>query len=459
MTTADDLFNESVGNIRRLGLREIPFTESPPPLGSQTLKHIFTGRTRELRQVFNLFQSRERRRILVYGQLGIGKSIFLLEVLSVLERQRPKMLTTYFSLPDDLDLATTAIIALAREMSDDDWAQRQLYQMGIPTDRPVKDRNSEIGGSMGLSGKMGEKDLPIVKPQYPTVSFETLLARAQKKYPDGILIAIDDLDKQNPRQVRQLMHDAQGMLKGPAWFMLTGHPTGITEDLLTSERGLFDLQLLLTELNADDTYQMLINYLSSARIDNDCSDRDDPRAVLPFLPETAERFCEVSRGKPRLFNRLGSVVLSTAADLQADIIDGNVLNQGFKAASRTLQQQAALDAKTEQVRLLLQQRGSLSDEAIAMADLERLGFRSFIELLPFLERLKDTDLAHQLPQGDTTVFEAIPLPSGDDDENEVADPDDTPDEIVLAQLRQGLQEALTDRTLPRSQMWEGIDAN
>jgi hypothetical protein len=136
-TTADDIFDQSSSNIQRLGLCEIPFTESPIDLQSETLQRIFTGRQTELRQVFNLFQSRERRRIIVSGRLGIGKSAFLLEVLSVLRRRRPEMLTTYISLPADLDLATTALIALAREMSDDDWAQRQLYQMGIPTAKMI----------------------------------------------------------------------------------------------------------------------------------------------------------------------------------------------------------------------------------------------------------------------------------------------------------------------------------
>ena len=83
MTTADDIFDQSSSNIQRLGLKEIPFTESPTDLRSETLQRIFTGRQNELRQMFNLFQSRERRRILVYGRLGIGKSAFLLEVLSV----------------------------------------------------------------------------------------------------------------------------------------------------------------------------------------------------------------------------------------------------------------------------------------------------------------------------------------------------------------------------------------
>ncbi|MFP4104115.1 AAA family ATPase [Coleofasciculus sp.] len=415
MTTADDIFDQSVNNIQRLGLKEIPFTESPTDLRSETLNHIFTGRQDELRQVFNLFQSRERRRILVYGRLGIGKSAFLLEVISVLRRKRPKMLTTYISLPANLDLATTALIALAQEMTDDEWAQRQLYQMGIPTEKVLKERSSEVGGSMGIAGKIGEKDLPITKPQYPTVSLNTLLNRAQKKYPEGVVIAIDDLDKQNPHRVRQLMHDAQGTLKGPAWFLLTGHPMGLMGDLLTSERGLFDLQLKLEEMDQETTYQMLINYLSSARIKNNSTDPNNPRSVLPFLPDTAKKFCQVSLGKPRLFNRLGSTVLSTAANLQVDKITPDVLEKGLKAAEPTLRQQASLNVQEERVRALLQQRGSLSDETITMDDLEQLGFRSFSQILPYLERLEEADLAHQVNQDDTKAFAPIPLPPADEE--------------------------------------------
>ncbi len=253
MTSADDLFKQSFDNIQRLGLKEIPFTESPIDLNSDTLDRVFTGRKNELTRVFNLFQSRERRRILVSGRLGIGKSAFLLEALSVIRRNRPQMLTTYISLPAGLDIATTALIALARAMPNDDWAQRQLHQMGIPTAKVLKERGAEVGANAILTGKLTEKDLPLTKFQYPTVSFDTLLERAQKIYPQGILIAIDDLDKQNPAVVRQMMHDAQGMLKGRAWFMLTAHPIGMTGDLLTSERGLFDLQLPLEELDADTT--------------------------------------------------------------------------------------------------------------------------------------------------------------------------------------------------------------
>jgi hypothetical protein len=91
------------------------------------------------------------------------------------------------------------------------------------------------------------------------------------------------------------------------------------------------------------------------------------------------------------------------------------LDKGLKAAEPTLRQQAALSVQEERVRALLQQRGSLSDETITMDDLEQLGFRSFSQILPYLERLEEADLAHQINQDDTKTFAPIPLPPADEE--------------------------------------------
>ncbi len=43
------------------------------------------------------------------------------------------------------------------------------------------------------------------------------------------------------------------------------------------------------------------------------------------------------------------------------------------------------------------------------------------------------------------------------DEADDSDSVDTPNEVVLAGLREGLQEALAGKTIPLSQMWDGIE--
>ena len=199
MTTSEDLFDQEISSLQMLGLREIPFSESPIGLDSK-LHNVFTGREDELRQVFRLFQSQERRRILVYGHIGMGKSAFLLEVLSVLKRKVPELLVTYTSLSTEPNLPTAAAIALAQALTsdknNDDLAQQLLYQLGIPTGKSLKQRASEVGASMGIGAKTSETDLPIPELQYPAKVLDILIERAQKKYPRGVLIAIDDLDKQ-----------------------------------------------------------------------------------------------------------------------------------------------------------------------------------------------------------------------------------------------------------------------
>ena len=407
MTTSEDLFDQEISSLQMLGLREIPFSESPIGLDSK-LHNVFTGREDELRQVFRLFQSQERRRILVYGHIGMGKSAFLLEVLSVLKRKVPELLVTYTSLSTEPNLPTAAAIALAQALTsdknNDDLAQQLLYQLGIPTGKSLKQRASEVGASMGIGAKTSETDLPIPELQYPAKVLDILIERAQKKYPRGVLIAIDDLDKQLPQRVRELMNDAQGMLKGRAWYLLTGHPFGIAQDLLTSERGLFDLTLELKELDSATQYQMLIKYLNSTRIDNNCTDPQNPKAVLPFLPETALRFCEISRGHPRRFNRLGSAVLLKAAELRASRITPEVLEAGLKAAVLGLSQQAVLGMQAQRVFSLLQKKGSLSDVNITLEELQSVGLSSFNELVPYLERLREADLINQHDREDATEY-------------------------------------------------------
>jgi hypothetical protein len=96
------------------------------------------------------------------------------------------------------------------------------------------------------------------------------------------------------------------------------------------------------------------------------------------LPDAARRLCEVSLGKPRLFNRLQEIkLLSTTSNLQVKTITMEVLEQGLKAAEQDFRQQAALNAQEERIRLLLQRKGDISDDSITIEELESLGFRAF----------------------------------------------------------------------------------
>jgi len=416
MTSTDDLFDqifdEATTDIERLGLRSIPFTESAIDLNdADRLSKIFTGRTSDLKLAFSQFKGRDRRRLLVYGRIGSGKSAFVLQVLNTLQRKRPQMLVAYATLPDESDLTTTAFIALAQRLPGDEWAQSQLHEMGLPAAQPQKERTSEAGASGLFTAKISEKDRPIQKIARPVEALQQLIERARKRYPDGVVIAIDDLDKQDPARIRRLMHDAQGTLKGQASFILTGHPIGMIGDILTTERGLFDEKIELGDLDLETTEEMLAKYLASVRLPSDAQQQpqQNPESLdfRPFTPKAARAFCRASIGRPRLFNRLGNTVLATAMQQGATTINFDLLRLGLEASELSRRERAALTAKEERLRELLTKRGMLSDEEIRMEDLEQLGFRTFNEVLPLLEKLEDNDLATRKELGYTTQFEPL----------------------------------------------------
>jgi hypothetical protein len=417
MKKSSNFLAKAKNKFHRLGLKSDPFTESRS-ITDGSINNVFTGRDAELEQVAQRLLGEERRRILVYGRIGIGKSAFLAKILTDLEEYTSDLLVVRATLQENQDLAEAALIELARAMPDNELAKRQLYALGILQRQAPKKLKSEAGANLIASGKFTEEDNPIPELKNPAINLNILIEEAKKQYAGGVLIAIDDLDKQDPKRVRDLMHNAQGMLKGSAWYILTGHPTGITHDLLTTERGLFDLRLELKELDPDTRYQMLVNYLNSVRIDNDCDDPDNPRSVLPFLPDTAKRLCDESRGRPRLFNRLGSAVLNAALkevdnhlDGEAIYITHEVLEAGLREAYSNFREQAALKMQTQRVLGLLERKGGLSDESITLEELHSIGFSSFNEIVPFLERLQDADLAYRRDLEDATEYEAI-LPPG-----------------------------------------------
>jgi hypothetical protein len=70
-------------------------------------------------------------------------------------------------------------------MSDDDWAQRQLYQMGIPTDKALKECSAEVSGNLGIGGKLSEKDLPINSRKTIPKPLHRFLCRLETKAGKG----------------------------------------------------------------------------------------------------------------------------------------------------------------------------------------------------------------------------------------------------------------------------------
>ena len=389
-------------------LREIPFAESAEKLTS--IHPVFTGRDDKLREVSAQWRSRDAKSILIYGWVGVGKTAFMREVLEGANQKWGKrVLTARISLEPNIDLATAALIALAQEMPNDEAAESQLYQMGIPTARRPKERSSEISGSMGIGGKIGEKDLPPIAPKFPNISFDALLERALNNYSyERVIIAIDDLDKQDPARARQLLLDAQGLLKGRAWLMLTGQPAGITRDYLIRDRGLFDLEIKLERLDQETSYTMLKRYLASARY-APVDDTDEAAAVHPFTPKTLRELCRQANGVPRMLNRLASYVLIKATELPAPKITDEVLAICLDYARQRLTGQLEITAEDYFLLDVILEKGVLSDDTVTLEELTQLKAETFSEILPQLDKLVELDLLQRLPTERATAYAPMPL--------------------------------------------------
>ena len=407
MSAFDAIFKASQAIYDQWNLTEIPFAESAEKL--DRLSQVFTGRDAELGQVINLLNGRDAKSILVYGWVGIGKTAFVREVLEGLERNLGnQVLTARIKLEPNTDLSTAALIALARKMPNDEWAQYQLNRIGLRPGMALRDRKTTAGGKLIFEGTVEESTVAPEAPQFPTLSFEDLLDRALQKH-QRVIIAIDDLDKQDPARARQLLLNAQGLLKGRAWFFLTGHPSGITHDYLISDRGLFDLPLKLDPLDPDTSYAMLVKYLNSARrrpIPN--PDPSNP-AAHPFTPETARALCDVAQGVPRWLNRYGNYILLKAAELGAPLIDDATLQVGLAHAREQLRGQTGLTPQDYYLLDLVLEKGTISDDSITLDELEQLKVETFNEILPSLDKLVEFDLLKRMPTERATEYAPVPL--------------------------------------------------
>lgn len=409
MSTADDLWAQSGDIFNAWGLSEIPFTESAVELGQKQLRQLFTGRENELRQVFNLVRGRERKRIFVYGWVGIGKTAFLREIISVLERKAPKTLASYISLLPGMDLSSAALIGLARKLPKDDYAQHLLTQMGLPSSQRAVEKKTTVKAGLSGSGvETTEETSPFSRPLYPAASFEALLDRAYQKF-DRVVIGIDDLEKRDPDLIRQMLRDEQGLLKSNAWFFLTGHPATITHDILARELGLFDLALELKPLDQTTSYRMLVNYLNSVRPKEKQRSYDEPQAVWPFTPDTARELCARSEGIPRMLNRLGSYVLLKAAELGAPMITPDVFQAGVEFSDQQLRGQSGLTIEEMYILELVLDKGVLSDESVTLEELDKVRAKEFREILPILDNLVQRDLLKRLPSERATEYAPSPL--------------------------------------------------
>jgi hypothetical protein len=214
-----------------------------------------------------------------------------------------------------------------------------------------------------------------------------LLDVAQERY-ERVIVAVDDLDKKEPRAVQDPLDDATDLLRrgqGKRGFLLTGRFTSTLQDVSGQMLGLFSETIPLPRMSTDELYHIAVNYLNTAR--------ERPSGeVMPFVPEVISQISEYAYHIPRQFNQICGKVMRRGAMNGVEQID----EQTFPTLWRMVQDEFALELTPDIRRLLYIARrsGGLSAD-IDDATLEQLGVETFVELLPMLKEYEGDLLIRQ----------------------------------------------------------------
>jgi hypothetical protein len=204
----------------------------------------------------------------------------------------------------------------------------------------------------------------------------------------GAIVAVDDLDKKEPRAVQDLLDDATDLLRrgrGKRGFLLTGRSTSTLQAVSGQMLGLFSETIALPRMSTDELYHIAVNYLNTAR--------ERPSGeVAPFTPEVISQIAEYAYHIPRQFNLICEKVMRRGAMKSVERID----ERTFSMLWRMVQSEFALELTPDIRRLLYVARrsGGLSAD-IDDAALEQLGVETFVELLPMLKALEGDLLIRQ----------------------------------------------------------------
>jgi hypothetical protein len=381
--------------LQRWGLTDVPFRATPPE-DAAGLSRIFYGRQQELELALPALY--EGRNVLVRGLWGVGKTTFILYLLHRLQQETAalgeRMLILYIGrFPGETSeaLYKALLLPLSEELADEEPEARRVWDV-LSGLQITHSRQLQVEGkvdlqlvSLGGSWERGQEEGWQLQNVYTVLLH--LLDVAQQRH-GRVVLAVDDLDKKEPRAVQGLLDDATDLLRrgqGKRGFLLTGRFTSALQDISGQMLGLFSETITLPRMSTDELYHIAVNYLNTAR--------ERPSGeVAPFTAEIISRIAEYAYHIPRQFNLICEKAMRRGAMNGVEQID----EQTFPALWRMVQDEFALELSPDIRRLLYVARrsGGLSAD-IDDATLEQLGVETFVELLPMLKSLEGDLLIRQ----------------------------------------------------------------
>ena len=404
---------------------DFPFGDQPPLTNPQRLARFFAGRDDEVRRAVRALYYGQN--VLVRGTWGIGKTAFILSVLHALQgearAQGVSLLATYAHEFNDRDASLdgfyrAVLYSLARAMTEmgDDVAIRILQDLaGIEVTRGRK-KKATLSGKVGiaslgeLSGAVetGAEDTQALQvTKNAKHHIDTLLGRAQR---DNIrvVVALDDMDKvKDYGAVRQMLVDGKALLRNaPCNFILTGRAmVAAWEDFSPLVLELFRGPVHLGRLPEEALHRAAVGQLNTIR--KSASD-----GIHPFEEDALRDAIGLSRGFPRLFNKLCWSALQYALEMGTDRITCEMFRASFDRLKGDVSVNVPLEVRRLLYRLAQKGRLALGRGAEVEELLREQGVDRVYELVAQFHQYiqKDWILAEE-EQG-RLVFSVSPLAAG-----------------------------------------------
>ncbi|HID64224.1 MAG TPA: hypothetical protein EYP49_16010 [Anaerolineae bacterium] len=241
---------------------------------------------------------------------------------------------------------------------------------------------ASLGGEAGVEAGT-DKQVGLDNPEYWV---EELLKRAHKRF-QHVIIAVDDLDKTDPRpaeysKVRAMLEGALPILRSDKCaFILTGRALTIAQDIHATILGLFHRQLQLPVLKSEELREIAVKTLNLAR-------QEERPDAYPFSDEAIAEIAARSYGIPRQFNLNCADVLEAAVRLGYESLDAEAFACCFADVQATIS--ADVEAQVRQLLYIAQKHGGFSQDN--RKALNELGWGDFLEVLPLLDYMVQRDL-------------------------------------------------------------------
>lgn len=379
-------------------LERVLFRKGPPQ--RRFLDKLFTGRAIELDDCRVAIHDAPTN-VLVTGLFGVGKTVFIQELLRQLgDAYGPEMLTIYEALETrGADLLTVILRGLARLLRDEDEEARNVD--GVLSGVEVStERSREVSGELevGVPGFFKAKTVPEKKGDttvhtakvIANVAYHIsrLIEAAVGRNPNRqLVVAVDDLDKEDPATIRQRLVEARTTLHRECSFVLTGHPLGVLRDAFATAGGIFDLQIGLPLFSDQELEEMMSNYLEAGRVSG-----SSVPPLTPFTPAAASAVIARSFGIPRVLNVICLNILRQAATSCMPSIDMPELQQCWTVVAQDLARAIEPELR-DLLEVLLEYPDGVDPSDVPDEVFERLGVDSHEELHARMQEAIRSDVA------------------------------------------------------------------